>query len=250
VTAPAVSVVTPAYRAAAIIGPTIESALAQTRPDLEVLVVDDCSPDGTVAVVEAYARTDPRVRCLRHAANRGPGAARTTALEAARGRYVAFLDSDDLWLPQKLERQIAFMTGCRAALSYTQYRRIDAAGTIVSGIVDVPATLDYQALLRNTAIATSTVVVDREMTGPFTMQDVFYDDYVCWLALLKRGFVAHGLREDLMRYRILARSWSRNKLRSAAQVWRVYRDVERLALVPAAWVFSQYAWNAFRKYRG
>jgi teichuronic acid biosynthesis glycosyltransferase TuaG len=250
VTIPAVSVVIPAYRAGAIIGPTIESALAQTMREVEVLVVDDCSPDDTVAVVEGYARADSRVRCLRHAANRGPGGARTTALEAARGRYVAFLDSDDVWLPEKLERQIAFMTGRGAALSYTQYRRIDQAGAIVSDVVGVPAMLDYQALLRNTAIATSTVVVDRAMTGPFTMQDVFYDDYVCWLALLKRGFIAHGLQEDLMRYRILARSWSRNKLRSAAQVWRIYRDVERLALVPAAWVFTQYAWNAFRKYRG
>jgi glycosyltransferase involved in cell wall biosynthesis len=249
-TSPVVSVITPCYRAATVIGATIESALAQTLRDIEVLVVDDCSPDDSVAVVEKYASMDARVRCLRHAVNRGPGGARTTALEAARGRYVAFLDSDDLWLPEKLERQIAFMVERRAALSYTQFRRIDTDGTVVSGLVNVPATLDYQALLRNTAIATSTVVVDRTMTGPFTMQDVFYDDYVCWLGLLKRGFIAHGLQEDLMRYRVLMQSWSRNKAKSAVQVWRVYRDIERIALISAAFIFAQYAWNAFRKYRG
>jgi teichuronic acid biosynthesis glycosyltransferase TuaG len=246
---PLVSVITPAYRAAAIIGPTIESALGQTMADLEMLVVDDCSPDDTAAVIGQYATQDARVRCLRHERNRGPGAARTTALTAARGRYMAFLDADDLWLPDKLERQLRFMRDENAAMSFTQYRRIDAGGHIVSGVIDVPPSLDYGGLLRNTAIATSTMIVDREQTGPFTMREVYYDDYVCWLDLLKRGFVARGLREDLMRYRVLARSVSRNKLNSAAQVWRVYRDIERLAWLPAAWVFTQYAWNAYWKYR-
>lgn len=248
-TTPLVSVITPAYRAANVIGPTIESALAQSMGDLEVVVVDDGSPDDTLAVLERFARADGRVVPRRHERNGGPGAARTTALQAARGRYVAFLDSDDVWLPQKLERQLAFMRDRNAAMSYTQYRRIDAAGAVRSDVIDVPPSLDYQGLLRNTAIATSTVVVDREQTGPFTMRDVYYDDYVCWLELLKEGFVAHGLREDLVRYRVLANSWSRNKLHSAAQVWRVYRDVEHLAWPSAAWVFTQYIWNAAHKYR-
>lgn len=246
---PLVSIITPAYRAAAVIGPTIESVLGQTFRDLEMLVVDDCSPDETVPVLERYAGADTRLRCLRHVENRGPGAARNTALAAATGRFVAFLDSDDVWLPQKLERQIAFMRERSAAVSYTQFRRINEAGEIVSRIIEVPARMDYEALLRNTAMTTSTVVIDRERTGPFFMPPAFYDDYACWLSLLRRGHTAHGLQEDLVRYRVLAQSWSRNKLRSAREVWRVYRETERLGRTRSAWVFAHYAFNAMRKYR-
>ena len=245
-----VSVITPAYRAAHVVGATIESVLRQTFADFELLVVDDVSPDDTVAVVEQYVERDPRVKLLRHAANQGPAGARNTALAVAGGRYVAFLDSDDLWLPQKLERHVDFMQRRQPAMSYTQYRRIDGAGALLSDVIDVPERLDYRGLLRNTAITTSTVIVDRDVTGPFQMpHGVFYDDYVCWLKFLKRQHVALGLREDLTRYRVLGGSWSRNKLRSASHVWRVYRDVEELSWPSAAWAFGHYAWNAVRKYR-
>jgi len=243
-----VSIITPAYRSARFVGATIDSVLRQTWPDFELLIVDDVSPDDTVDVVEQYATRDSRVRLLRHGTNKGPSGARNTALAAATGRYVAFLDSDDLWLPQKLERQVEFMQRRSPAISYTQYRRIDGVGTLVSEVIDVPDRLDYHSLLKNTAITTSTVIVDRSVTGPFQMPAVFYDDYACWLRFLKRDLVALGLREDLTRYRVLGGSWSRNKLRSAAQVWRVYREVEQLSWTSAAWAFGHYAWNATRKY--
>ena len=246
---PLVSIITPAFRVAPIIGTTIESVLRQTCGDFEMLVVDDVSPDATAAVVEEHAARDRRIRLLRHASNQGPAGARNTALAAAAGRYVAFLDADDLWLPTKLERQLAFMREHRPAMSYTQYRRVDESGRVISALIDVPDKLDYQGLLKNTVITTSTVIVDRDVTGPFQMRPVYYDDYVCWLAFLKREHTARGCREDLTRYRVLGGSWSRNKLKSAAHVWRVYRDVERLPFPSAAWVFGNYAWNAVRKYR-
>jgi teichuronic acid biosynthesis glycosyltransferase TuaG len=104
-------------------------------------------------------------------------------------------------------------------------------------------------LLGNTAIATSTVLVDRAIAGDVRMQPVFYDDFVCWLSILKKGHTAHGLDEDLMRYRVLAQSVSRNKGRSVREVWKTYRDVEQLDPVAASWYFSRYALNALRKYR-
>ena len=243
-----VSVITPAYRAGLVIGATIESVLQQTFADFEMLIVDDVSPDDTVDVVQRYAAGDSRIRLLQHRTNHGPAGARNTALSAASGRFVAFLDSDDLWLPEKLERHVRFMERHRPAVSYTQYRRIDGTGTPVSEVIDVPERLDYRSLLKNTAITTSTVIVDRSATGPFQMPAVFYDDYACWLGFLKRNLVALGLREDLTRYRVLGGSYSRNKLRSAAQVWRIYRDVEQLSWPSAAWAFGHYAWNATRKY--
>lgn len=246
---PNVSIVSPAYNAARFVEAAIDSVIAQTRTDWEMLVVDDCSRDDTTAIVQRRAAADPRVRLLRHERNGGPAQARQTALDAARGRFVAFLDSDDLWLPAKLERQLAFMEATGAALSFTQFRRIDAAGAVEGRLIDVPDTLDYHGLLKNTVIATSTVLVDREQTGPLRMTRTYYDDYALWLGILRRGLPARGLREDLMRYRVLGQSVSRNKLRSARMVWRVYRDVERLSLPRAAWSFGHYALNAMRKYR-
>jgi teichuronic acid biosynthesis glycosyltransferase TuaG len=245
---PRVSVITPAYNAERFIGHTLDSVLAQTFGDLEVLVVDDVSKDGTRGIVESYATRDARVRLIRHEQNGGPAEARNTALKAARGRYIAFLDSDDLWTEAKLKTQLAFMEEQDCAFTLTSYRRISEQGDVISGLIPVPSSLDYEAALRNTAIATSTVLLDRSMTGPFEMMKTYYDDYTLWLRLLKQGIVARGVPEDLARYRIVKSSWSRNKLRSAWQVWRVYRRIERLSFLRASRCFIQYAWNAVVKY--
>ena len=244
-----VSVIVPAYKAAPFIAQTIGSVLAQTYTDWEMLVADDCSPDGTRDVVREWAARDARVRLIALERNGGPAAARNAALDQARGRWLAFLDSDDLWLPAKLERSLAHARAQRAALVFTGYRRISDDGARTGRYIGVPERLTYGELLGNTAIATSTVVIDRALAGDVRMERVYYDDFVCWLSILKRGHVAHGLDEDLMRYRVLARSVSRNKGRSAREVWRTYRQVEHIGLVPSAWHFSRYALNAVRKYR-
>ena len=244
-----VSIVTPAYNAQSYIAETIASVQAQTYREWEQIVVDDRSVDATVAVVRALAQNDRRIRLVEQPRNGGPARARQAALDAARVRHVAFLDADDLWLPQKLERQLAFMQARQAAFSYTEYRRISADGARVGRLVRVPSRMTYRRLLGNTAIATSTVLVDRGATGPLTMTDTYYDDFVLWLAILKRGFVAHALNEDLMRYRVVARSVSRNKAKSAVHVWRTYRDVEGLPLARSVWSFASYASRALLKYR-
>ncbi len=243
-----VSIVTPAFRAARYIGETIRSVQAQTYRDLEMLVVDDCSPDDTAAIVASFAASDPRIRLLRQQVNGGPAAARNRALAEARGRWIAFLDSDDTWLPQKLEKQLQFHQAQGAKLSFTEFRRVDADGSHVGRLITVRDWLDYDRLLCNTGIATSTVVVDRARTGPFSMKKTYYDDYACWLELLRSGGRAVGLHEDLMRYRVLGGSVSRNKLRSARHVWRTYREVERLGLVRSAWSFVNYAGRGVFKY--
>lgn len=244
-----VSIITPAYKAGAFIAETIHSVQKQNYRHWEMLIVDDCSPDNTCDVVEAKMASDPRIRLLRHTDNGGPAKARNTALAQARGRYIAFLDSDDLWLPQKLERQLKFMCEQKAVISFTCFRRISADGSKQGRLVAIPKRLTYGQLLRNTAIATSTAIVDRDLSGPFAMKLTYYDDFTLWLDLLKRGFVAHGLREDLMRYRVLGKSVSRNKGKSARMVWNTYRQVEGLGVVFASWCFVNYAFRAFLKYR-
>jgi teichuronic acid biosynthesis glycosyltransferase TuaG len=244
-----VSIITPAYKAAAHVGQTIESVLAQTCGQWEMLIADDCSPDDTRTVVAAWAARDARVRLIPMPKNGGPAAARNGALAQAQGRWIAFLDSDDLWLPQKLERSIAHAQANGAALVFTGFRRISFDGARTGDYIGVPRTLTYRQLLGNTAIATSTVLLDRAQCGDVRMKPVFYDDFACWLEILKRGFVAHGLDEDLMRYRVMPASVSRNKKRSAQEVWKAYRRVEHLGPLASAWHFTSYALHALRKYR-
>lgn len=244
-----VSIITPAYRAAEFVAETIRSVQQQDHSNWEMLVVDDRSPDDTCARVEACAADDPRVRLIRQSVNAGPAAARNAALSVARGRYIAFLDSDDLWLPGKLSRQLRFMEERSAALSFTEFRRISQDGSQLGRRIPVPPTITYQGLLCNTAIVTSTVILDAHATGPVSMPDAPYDDYALWLKLLRNGHAAHGFQEDLLRYRVVAGSVSRSKGTSAMRVWRTYRDVESLGLVRSAWSFANYAARGWLKYR-
>jgi len=231
------------------VGETIQSVLGQTYPDWEMLISEDCSPDDTREVLRKWARCDPRIRLIEMSKNGGPAAARNRALELAKGRWIAFLDSDDLWLPEKLSKQISFMERQSACFSYTAFRRIRSDGSGLGRLVEVPTQMSYHRLLGNTAIATSTVLVDRAVTGDLRMTKTYYDDFVLWLEILKRGYIAHGLNDDLMRYRVMGGSVSRNKAKSALMVWQTYRDIERLAAPVAAVHFVRYALHAWRKYR-
>lgn len=244
-----VSIITPAYKAASYVEETIRSVLAQTHQDWELLIADDCSPDNTREVVQRWADSDSRIRLIPLERNGGPAAARNAALKHATGRWIAFLDSDDLWLPEKLERATSVARSSGAALVFTGFRRITADSQTVGRYIGVPPTLTYRQLLGNTAIATSTVLVDRKQTGEIQMRKTFYDDFDCWLQLLKRGLRAVGIDEDLMRYRVVQQSVSRNKKRSALQVWRAYRELEGLGPVAATWYFANYGLRAWWKYR-
>jgi teichuronic acid biosynthesis glycosyltransferase TuaG len=243
-----VSIITPAYRAAAHIEATIRSVRNQSFPHWEMIVADDCSPDDTRAVVEAQAAIDPRIRLLPLSQNGGPARARNAALEAASGRWIAFLDSDDLWLPDKLEKQLHFHKGSGAALTCTGFRRISAGGERTGRYIAPPSSLDYRRALGLTGIATSTVMIDLERAGPVRMKPVYYDDFACWLDVLRDGELAKGLDEDLMRYRVMAGSISRNKLHSAKEVWKQLRTVERVGLPLAIHSFGRYAFHATLKY--
>lgn len=244
-----VSIITPAFNAESYVEATIASVQAQSHDNWEMLIVDDCSSDNTVEVVEQAAVLDPRVRLIRQPKNGGPASARNSALEAATGRWIAFLDSDDLWLPQKLESQLAFQRRHSAKVTFTAFRRITADGLATGRLINIPERVGYRQLLGNTVIATSTVVVDREMSGEFRMKAMYYDDFGCWLDLLRGGDIALGLQADLMRYRVVSQSVSRNKKNSARQVWLTYRTVEGIGLLRAAWYFVNYAVNGYLKYR-
>lgn len=243
-----VSIITPAYRCASVVDETIRSVVAQTYTNWEMLIADDCSPDNTCTIIESWAKRDPRIKLIKLERNGGPSIARNAALEQARGRWVAFLDSDDFWLPKKLELCLEFARMRDAAFVFTGFRRIPSAGGEPGRYIGVPTTLNYRQLLGNTAIATSTVLLDTTRTGHVRMRKTYYDDFDCWLQILKKGIIAHGFDADLMRYRVTAKSVSRNKGKSALKVWRAYRDLEGLSVPLSAWYFFQYAVRGALKY--
>jgi teichuronic acid biosynthesis glycosyltransferase TuaG len=243
-----VSIITPAYKAELYIAETIRSVQAQTHRNWEMLIVEDGSPDKTWSVIAEFSMIDPRIKLVRQK-NAGPAMARQKALDLASGRFIAFLDSDDLWLPEKLERQLDFMAAKNSPFSFTAFRRMTANGQTIGRKIEIPCRMGYLRLLGNTAIATSTVVIDRNRVGAFAMTKTYYDDFVLWLEILKRGHVADGLNEDLMRYRVLGESVSRNKWNSMKMVWRTYRDIEGLNSILASVAFLGYAWHAWWKYR-
>jgi teichuronic acid biosynthesis glycosyltransferase TuaG len=244
-----VSIITPTFNAQRFLQQTIESVQAQTHKNWEMIVVDDRSRDDTWELASSLAQSDPRIKPIRHQQNQGAAAARNTGLAAAQGALVAFLDGDDLWLPHKLERQLLQMREDEIFFSYTAFRRINEDGTMVGRLRPIPAKLGYRDLLKNTAIVTSSVLIDRAKIGDFRMPAINYEDFATWLSILKRGFVAHGLNVDSVRYRIAAHSLSRNKTRGAKWIWRVYRNAEQLSVAYASWCFANYAVRGFLKYR-
>jgi teichuronic acid biosynthesis glycosyltransferase TuaG len=243
-----VSIIVPAYNAELTISDAIRSVVGQSHRDWEMLIADDCSKDETRAIVADWATREPRIRLLALDKNAGPALARNACLSQAKGDWFAFLDSDDYWLPQKLEKSIAFAKANDAALVFTAFRRISPDGSTTGRLIEAPATLTYGQLLGNTAIATSTVLVNAKVAGDLRVEDSYYDDFVRWLLILKRGHKAHGLNEDLMRYRVVKGSVSNNKWRSARKVWFTLRHIEKLGLLRSAWHFARYALNGLVKY--
>jgi glycosyltransferase involved in cell wall biosynthesis len=241
----AISVITPAFNAAATLDGTIRSVVAQTFGDWEMLIADDGSADATPAVAAAWAARDPRIHLL-GGHHEGPASARNRAIRAARGRFLAFLDADDRWHREKLARQLAFMQKEDTPFSFTAYRRVDAAEREL-GIVHVPAALDHATLLKGNVIGCLTAIYDSAHFGKVEMPSFpLNEDYGLWLTLLKLGDTARGLNEVLADYRVSGGSLSGSKLKAAYGTWAVLRR-EGLPLPRTLWCFGHYALRGLRR---
>jgi teichuronic acid biosynthesis glycosyltransferase TuaG len=217
-----VSVLIPAWRAERVLARAVASLRAQTVADWEAIVVDDASPDGTGALARRLAAQDGRVRALSHATNRGAARARNTALAAARGRYAAFLDADDEWLPDKLARQLALMERTGAALCYAGFLR--ARPGAPPRAVRVPPRLTRDELLHGNAIGCLTAVYDRAVLGDRPMPDLpMRHDFALWLDILAEIPFAAGIPEPLAVHHVTAGSLSAGRLRAARATWAMYR---------------------------
>ncbi|WP_163929960.1 glycosyltransferase family 2 protein [Paraferrimonas sp. SM1919] len=241
------TVIMPCYNSESFIRISILSVINQTFEKWELLIIDDNSTDNTVSLVEELAKNDPRIKLFKNSENLGAGASRNKAIEHAQGRYIAFLDADDLWHPQKLEKQIAFMQENDIALSYTQYQKFDESGDL--GIVVPPDTVTYDELLYSNVIGCLTAVYDSEKLGKRYMPLIRKrQDMGLWLTILKDIPKAFCLQENLAKYRIDS-GMTKNKLTVLGYQWRFYREVVGLNIFKSAYTFMVYAYKGFIKSR-
>ncbi|MHA6964796.1 glycosyltransferase family 2 protein [Zobellella denitrificans] len=246
---PRFSIVTPVHNGALFLSKAIDSVLMQTISDWEMLLVDDCSSDNSVEIINAYVNKDSRIKLIQLHENSGSAVARNAAIEKANGRFIAFLDADDIWFPNKLEKQSAFMLDNKVYFSFSEYEKIDEFGNVF-GDVGVPEKITYHHLLKTCYIGCLTAMYDTYYFGKVYMPEVRKrQDFSLWLKLLKQVDYAWGIKESLAQYRVHSSSISANKLNASKYTWQVYRNVEKLPLLQSIYYFSHYAVRGvLRKY--
>lgn len=241
-----VSVIMPAYNAELYIGSAIESILGQSYQNWELLVVNDASVDNTESIAKKIAGGDSRIRLFTNVTNMGIANSRNLALENARGRFIAFLDSDDLWLPGKLTTQLTHMVDKKASITYSGYTRINEHGRYLGTVVP-PEFVTYDDLLKSNHIGNLTGVYDCQHLGKEYFKNFKHEDYIAWLNLLKRARCAYGIPKELAQYRVYSGSTSSNKFKTLGWQWRIYRESEQLTIVKSCLFMISYIRNALLK---
>lgn len=246
-----VSIIVPVYNAERFIKETMDCVRAQTYPCWELLLVEDKSSDKTVSIIEEYieANGENRIRLIRQPENMGAARARNRGLAEAAGRYIAYLDADDLWVPEKLERELAFMKEKDAAFAFTGYEFVNENGGGTGKVVRVPETLGYRQALKNTTIFTTTVMFDTAKIEKslLEMPIIKSEDTALWWKILRNGYTAYGLDENLVKYRRAGKTLSSNKLEAMRRIWNLYRKAEGMGILSSAWHFCFWAVRAVKR---
>ena len=227
-----ISIITPTYNCERFIGETIESVLKQTYKNWEMIIVDDCSTDNTYEVVKKYADNDSRIKYYLLEENSGAAVARTKAMQLATGDYMAFLDSDDLWISNKLECQLKFMKENNYNFTCTEYEQIDENGKSLNKVNKVKNKTNYNGVLLSCPVGNSTVMYNVSKMGKFQVPNIRKrNDDALWLQMLKKEEYIYGLDNILMEYRIRTNSISSNKLDLVKYHWYLYRNIEHLSII-------------------
>ncbi len=227
-----VSVITPTYNCGKFIGATIASVQNQDYNNWEMIIVDDCSQDETKNIVTEIAAKDDRIKYFCLEKNSGAAVARTKAMQLANGEYIAFLDSDDLWVPNKLTSQLAFMKDNGYAFTCTAYEQIDENGELLGKVIKTISKTDYNRLLLDCPVGNSTVVYSVKQMGKFEVPNIRKrNDDALWLKMLKKEQYIYGMQDVLMQYRIRSGSISNNKLKVIKYHWILYREIEHLGVL-------------------
>lgn len=238
-----VSVIMPSYNSESYIAESITSVINQTYEKWELIIIDDCSTDNTTSIVNSF--NDKRIKLIKNTENLGAAKSRNIGIKAASGRFIAFLDSDDLWEKSKLEIQISFMQENNLPFSYSAYMKINESGNIL-GEVPVPELINRKKLLKTCYIGCLTAIYDSNEIGKILMPtNTQREDYATWLQIIRKTKYFKGINKPLAYYRIHKNQNSRKKIKMAYENWRLYRDQECLTLCQSLYFFSNYAIRGF-----
>ena len=246
-----ISIIVPVYNVEKYILETLECVAAQTYPHWELLLVEDGSRDRTAEIIAQYVeeKGESRIRLIRQPSNQGAARARNRGLREAAGRYIAYLDADDLWVPEKLEKELRFLKEKNAAFVFTGYEFADEQGRGTGKVVRVPETLNYKQVLSNTTIFTTTVMFDTAKISKeqLKMPVVKSEDTALWFQVLRSGYLAYGLDENLAKYRRAGKTLSSNKLEAIRRIWNLYRQNEQLGVLTSIYHFCFWAFRAVKR---
>ena len=244
-----VTIIMPSYNSEKFIVESVESVLAQTYSKWELIIVDDCSLDDSNKIITKYVDSDCRIKLIKLQKNSGPAIARNMAIETANGRYIAFLDSDDVWLPNKLEKQIKFMQDNDLAFTYSSYKLVGEDNEDL-GLFITKDKISYFDMLKTCSVGCLTAIYDTEKIGKQYMPLILKrQDYGLWLKILKLIGKTMGILEPLATYRIRKNSVSSNKVKAAKYQWKIYREIEKLSFLKSLYYFAFYAYNGIIKYK-
>ena len=244
-----VSIITPCYNSSKYIKDCVNSVLQQTYPNWEMLIVDDCSTDGSDTIIKKFCEQDSRIKYFKTNSPSGsPTLPRNIGIEHAQGKYIAFLDSDDIWLPAKLEEQIKLFNDDKTAIVYSNYEKISEDGIRNNRVIKAPRQTTYKQLLKENTIGCLTAIYDTQKAGKMYFTNVGHEDFVVWLSILKKGYVAKNTNSVLALYRVNANSVSANKLKACKWTWNIYRNIEHLPLMTSCYYFMHYAIRAGLKF--
>ena len=242
-----VSIIIPVYNAEKFIGKTMESVLNQTYKNWEMLIFNDKSKDNSLKIIKKYSEKDERIKVIDSKENVGVVTARNKLTEIATGEFIAFLDADDYWREEKLEKQIKFMKEQNALISCTEYTRVTEDEKEINDII-IKEIITYEDMLKNNYLGCLTVIYNANKLGKrYFKERKKNEDYVLWLEIVKETKIIFGLKENLAFYRVLNNSRSSNKIKVAKDRWEVYRKIERLSLLKSIYYFLQYVIRALKK---
>lgn len=245
---PLISIIMPVYNSQEFVKDSIESILAQSYKNWELIIVDDYSKDNTFNYLLAEYSGNKKIKLLQNQVNSGAGVTRNLGLDNARGQLIAFLDADDLWLPHKLEKQLAYMQENNSAIVHTSYSFINESGDRIPGRVNVSKSVNLRSYMRNTEIGMSTALVNKDTVGQIRFHSMrTRQDTRLWLGLLSEGNIANGLDEDLVLYRVRKGQISGNKTIIAWRTLKVYLSVTNIPLSERLVNYCHYAFNGVFK---
>lgn len=236
----------PAYNAEKYIQEAIESVIRQTHTNWELVIIDDCSMDKTRLIIESFM--DNRIKYHLLPKNKGVVYARNFGIDNSNGNYITFLDSDDYWKDNKLEKQLNYLKDYKCHFVYSDYRKINEDGTF-RGRIKVKKEVTFSELLKSNIIGCLTVFIDKKVLENLRFRSaICSEDYIMWLDILKTIDKAVGINEELAYYRVLNNSRSSNKVKVVVYQWKIYREVLSMNFISSVYYFINYLFIGFARY--